>query len=258
MVLAQDEFSTCMARKIVNHVFSGQASTEDFDVVLRAFEGSRRFKPTLRAALLRFAERKPQASAIAIADPPAVAPEPQPDGLIPLPDSLRENLDNFCIECHDKRDTYPLTQKAFERDGLHVMLEYVAFGIMPKTPEGLDTADRLKLVNDFVNLLWEEPESREVAREFFTGEMLAHPVYRYSAAIATIAERENLGQTLYGPSVVEEAVRQPMNRYSPGYATATALAALTACKAKGTDEEDMQECVERATDPTTFILGSTE
>lgn len=252
LVLAQDEFGQCLTRRVVDHVFSGEGTAEDFDAVEAVFTRTRNLKQMMRAALLRFAARPPSAPVRSplVAPPPAAADAPE----IAVGAPLRGFLDNHCAECHDAEDAHPFDAPALPRETVAEMLELVAFGAMPATPRGLDEAERRRFVDLTVPLLWGEEADRAAARAFFADAYRAYPVHRFDAAMKLVSAAAG-GDKRPGLSVLERAVQQSQARYSPGFAVATGITALSACKGEGLSGDALAECVRKATAPGTVLVG---
>ncbi|MCA9541551.1 MAG: hypothetical protein KC620_21785, partial [Myxococcales bacterium] len=257
MALAQSEFAECMSRRVLDHVFGGSVDGKDFDAVLATFEKTRKLKPTMRTALQHFARRvlagealpKPVAAAAA---PPAAG---EPSDKVTISDALRRDLDNHCMECHDEGDAFDFNGMAFDRERVETMAELVAFEVMPKTPRGLDDAVRRRMTEELVDLLWTKPETRAQAMAFYCDGMRAYPAHRFFSAMGAVKALAG-GEKGVSVSVVESSVRQSLQRYSPGFATATALNGLASCKAAGKTGEALVECIRRSTDPAAVIAGT--
>lgn len=253
LALAQEDFTRCMSRKIVDHVWSGHASESDVDAVMQTFVDTRRFRAAMRTALLRFAASADSAPATAEpAAPPPKALEGDPSAPIEVSTAFREEMDLQCNACHNAGESIALTGRTFERDVAAKMLEALAFGTMPKD-QTLDAPVRARLIEELVFLLWHDEEARAQAREFFMSGMLAHPVHRMHAMFSAIEERVN-AEELKKLRHVEVAVRQPFNRLSPGFAMATGMTALAACKEASAD--DLAQCVTDLSDPATYVIGA--
>lgn len=256
LALDQPEFAECMARKITDYVFSDSATGEDLDAVLDAFEQTRSFRPTLRVAMLRFAERSlsdaPSAPTVAtaVARPTGGAPGPE----VALSEPLRAAVDDQCAHCHDGGDAEDLTPETLPRDTAQRMLEQVAWGSMPKTPQGMDEPDRAAFIAEMAALLWPDPAEARVATDFFIGGLRAHPVHDFRPALAAVAARAGTDARPY-LRAVENSADRPSQRYSPGFAASTAVVALKQCRKEHDEGPALRACVEKATAPEALVAG---
>ncbi len=249
LALSQDEFAQCMTKKVVHHVFAGRDRGEDFDAVLATFEKTRRFKPTLRTALKRFAAARGAPKPVPSAGLAAAKGE-----VITLPGIIRKHLDNYCMECHDEGEILELEFHSDQQPRAMVekMLEQVGFGAMPKGASGLDDELRLAFVNDLVDLLWADAEARKAAKAYFGNGMRAHPVHRIGASFGSVASSAG-AKKRKTYRTVEGAQAQGLVRYSPGFAAATGLSALEVCKKERPDE--VLACVIEASAPERLMVG---
>lgn len=251
LVLGQPEFGACLSRRVVDHVFNGMGTADDFDAVEVAFTRTRDLKQMVRVAALRFAARPPRPGQPAAKVVGAAAPA---GASVAISEPVRAFLDNHCAECHDEGDRYPFHEAALPRSTVEEMLDLVAFGVMPATPRGLDDAERRRFVELMVPLLWADEAGRVAARAFHDDAYRAHPVPRFGSALRIVAERAGADKRLR-LSALEHAIRQSEARYSPGFAAASGLAALAACKEAGESGEALVACVARASDPAALIVG---
>lgn len=255
LVLAEGEFSECMTSKVVNHIFSGGATEEDFDAAFKVFKETRRIKPTFKVALERFAAASLGSPARAPAQRFAAAATPDAQGLLKISDPLRESLDMYCSECHDTERYANLDGHALGRDLLLHGLEQVAFSVMPKTAEGMPDDARAELVDLLIGTLWRKPAERAEARSFYQGALSALPVHRYYASMKVIASRAG-SKRPKSIAAVEPAVPQTTSRYSPGFAATSAVAAIKACRLAKAKGAEFERCVSYASDPSALIVGS--
>ncbi len=158
LAVAQPEFGDCMTRRVVDHVFSGTASSRDFEAVHDTFDKTHKIKEMMRTAMLRFASRKD-----APARPPEEAPPPPtaPDGKVALSPALRKMIKKDCKECHDEDEKLNLMVPALDRKTLALMLDRVGFGAMPKDTQGIDDAERRAFVTELSRHLFTSPQERD-------------------------------------------------------------------------------------------------
>ena len=77
LATAQPEFGACMTRKIVDDVYNGTENYDDFKAIRETFSATHRVKPTLKAAMSRYAQREftsPTPTTPRPAKPPVEAP----------------------------------------------------------------------------------------------------------------------------------------------------------------------------------------
>lgn len=256
LALAQPEFGQCLTRRVVDHVFSGQGTAEDFDAVERAFAQTRNVKRMMKVAMTRFAQRPLGPAPSPSAPLTAAAPPPAGDDALPVTPALRGLLDNHCVECHDAGDRHPFDAETQPRKTLAEMLDLVAFGVMPATPRGMDDSERRRFVDAVVPLLWPPGAERDAARAFFSDAYRAHPVHRFDSAMKLVNGRAGADKRLK-LKVVERAIQQSEARLSPGFAAAAGLTGLDACKKKGHSGDALIECLSAATDPARLLVGGT-
>ncbi|MCB9528084.1 MAG: hypothetical protein H6701_06750 [Myxococcales bacterium] len=255
LALAQPEFGQCLTRRVVDHVFNGMGTAADFDAVEAVFARTRDLKQMVRVAALRLAVRPP--APVAAAKEAAVATEAAVAAVgdeITVPAPVRAFMDNHCVECHDEGERYPLHHAKLPRATVEEMLDLVAFGVMPATPRGLDDEARRRFVALTVPLLWSDPAEQAMARAFYSDAYRAHPVPQFGAAMRMVADRAG-SQKRPSLSMLEYAIQQGEARFSPGFATAAGLTALTACKAAGEAGDALVACVARASAPEALIMG---
>lgn len=256
LALQQPEFGECVTRKVVDAVFSGSSSPDDVDAVYSTFTETHSFRSMMATALHRFAVGSLSG---ALADPAEAPSLPEPhtrveDSAIPLPDALITAVDNHCAHCHDGADAFDLGESGYGRATLLTMLEQVAFRQMPPTAEGLAPEERRRFVEALVAELWAAPADREAALSFYEGGLRAHPVHEFRSSLETAGLRAG-GEA--GPRYrsVESAVPKRLQRYTPGFAAATGLAALQVCKEEGKVGAALEDCVAAASAPEAYVVG---
>lgn len=254
LAMAQPEFGACLSRRVVDHVFAGDATVADFDAVEATFARTRDLREMARTAALRFAARPPAPHTPAPA-PSGEPPAPDEHGPVALGPALRQLVDNHCVECHDEVDDFPFHAEALPRAKIAEMLDLVAFGAMPATARGLDDETRRAFVEAMVPLVWRDPDDREQARRFHLDAFRAHPVHGLGPAMGIVAAEA--GAKAPRINAVEYSVRPSLTRYSPGFAAASGLTALAACKAAGEAGDGLADCIRRASAPEALIVGGT-
>lgn len=262
LLLDAPEFSACMSRRVTDHVFAGSSTAEDYEAIHDAFEETRSLKPALRVALLRYMARALGEGQDSDAPSEEAAParavaelEPRDGALAPSP-RLQTLVDDNCASCHDGAEVSELGDPLISRDLALRMLEQVAFDEMPRTAEGMDAATRRAFVDELVDMLWTSPDQRDIAREFFGGGMRAYATHDVRPALAAVASRA--GEPGDRPTLRAADASAPRKdqRYSPGFVAMTALVALRECREAGVAEDELQACVERASDPAALTLGT--
>jgi hypothetical protein len=256
LATAQPEFGKCMTRKVVDHVFNGSATNEDFKAVHETFESTHRIKAMLKVAMMRYAEKNksgppPRARVAA----PKESIQPAGDE-VRLSKSLRDMLDDKCISCHDKDDPFDFNGGQLPHKTLALMLDQVGFSAMPKTAAGLDEEVRLAFVHELSRHVFTDPEQRKIGDEYFAFGMRAHPVHRFRSAMLNVVDRVDHGAKGSRPSAIETAVDQSQMRYTPSIAVASAVVAVRACKEEKLTGGAFETCIERATAPGVVIVGA--
>ncbi len=255
LAVAQPEYSACMVQGVLDHVFSGSESSEDRDAVREAFKETRRFKPTLRAALLRFAERAETPGADLQAPLPAPGPELDPAETLPVPEAVSQLISLYCVGCHTPGGSREeLHHSELSREVLASSLELVAFGQMPRAPVSLPEAERRTFIDALTPALWPEGDARQAARAYFTGGLRAHPVHAFRSALQAVAVQAGASTGL-SISAIEPVADQPRLRHSPGVSAAAALTALDKCRALDRSGPELEAYVQRASAPEVLIVG---
>jgi hypothetical protein len=262
LVTAQPEFGKCMTRKIVDHVFSGTESEADFKAVHDVFESTHKFKPMLRAALVRYAERYkdgPPPPASLPKEPVAVTP-PHGDGSdgsnVKITKALRDMLDERCISCHDKGDRFDFNGTELPHRTLALMLDQVAFGAMPKTTVRLDESERLAFVHQLSAHVFADEDDRKTAESYFANGMRGVPMHRYRSAMTSVALRtDHGGKGGSAPAAIESSLSPAAMTYSPSLGLSSAVVGVGACRGAGLQGDALVACVERSTAPGVFAAG---
>ena len=126
---------------------------------------------------------------------------------------------------------------------------------MPKNAEGMPLNERAQLVDQLIGALWREKSARDEAREYYQGGMLAFPVHRYFASMKVVAKRVRARKRPPSVAAIEPSVPQTSNRYSPGFAASSAIAAVKACRVAGASDAELARCIEHASDPEAMMVG---
>jgi hypothetical protein len=272
LAVAQPEFNRCMSGKVVDYVLGDRASAEDRDVVRKAFAAKHSFKEAMRVALGRYAwhwmQTTPVATtAAATAATPAKAPEPpaaapagaagdRPAGeRVSINGSLREHIDEHCVDCHDEVEfidsskTYGLRfdfrGDQLPRELVVRMVDHLAYRKMPKDTDAMDDATRARMVELFISALWQDPDARREARTYYLDGMRPLPAHHID--VAMIALDNNAGkESGVEWGMLERALYPDQAIMTPGYIAVTALEALEACAGAGQDSSrELVLCLER-------------
>jgi mono/diheme cytochrome c family protein len=229
----QREFARCMVRDVTDHVFNGNASTDDRRALLAVFERQGTLRTVMREALLRFARGGGNASA------PAA-----------IPATLQAQVEAHCGACHGG-GTGPASFPAdgsFSRELLQKMLRQVAFGDMPKPPAEMDAAERRALTRALIAALWADEASREAAHRYFDGAARGLPAHRGSAILGLVESRAGAHDEEASSWTFSDADRHDAVEMRPSFVITFALAALRTCQAAGHRGRALDACVERALD----------
>ena len=268
LATTQPEFGACMTRKIVDHVYNGTATTEDFEAIRETFSATHRVKPTLKAAMIRYATREltaPEQAAAARAAakkeaeakqaPAAVQVAAASAGQVHITPVLQKLITKHCKECHDSDDDYPLVGPTLTEKDVAWILDRVAFGSMPKDVEGLKDETRRRFIDETTAALFTDAKDRADATAYYGEMMRANPVHRFFSAMRNVnAAADNTGDKEFRPSGTESAVTQALLSYSPGLAVAQGVTAIRACSSIG-DKAKREKCVLNATDPGVVMAG---
>ena len=265
LATAQPEFGACMTRKIVDHVYNGTATYDDFEAIRETFSATHRVKPTLKAAMLRYAQREltsptpstPRPKAVADAEVAvhAAAAAGVVGAPITVTPALKKLIGKHCRECHDTDDDYPLVGDTLTEKDIAWILDRVAFGAMPKDVQGLPDETRRRFVDETTAILFADAKDRADATAYYAEMMRANPVHRFFSAMRNVnAAAGSGGDKEYRPSGTESAVTQALLSWSPGLGVAQGVTAMKACKDE-TDPVKREACVERATDPNVVMSG---
>ena len=261
LAVAQPEFAKCTTKKIVDHVFNGTETSEDFAAVLAVFQSSHRVKPMLRTAMLRYAKRSISGGDAPTARPPAATTNVDVAGTASSADTVKVSkalaalIEDKCIACHDKDDTHNFTKPELPLSTLAAMLDQVGFGAMPKTATGLTEAERLAFVYEVARHVFPAGDERDVATAYVADGMRGLPVHRFRSAMSSVHERSSSDAAAFRPNSIESAVSQSAMRYSPSIAVSSAVVALRACKGAKLQGPELEACVERSTSPGNVIAG---
>jgi hypothetical protein len=258
LATSQPEFGDCISRRVTDHVFNGSARPDDVAAVIKTYASDHTLKAMLRTAMIRYAESvlhgRPAEPAVAPSVAEVVAASTDPTK-VTLSSSLRRRIDNNCMECHDKGDDFDFNGAALPRELVEHMLEQVAFGVMPKTAEGLSGPEREALINDLAGVLFVDEAERKTALAWFTSAFRPHPVHRFRSFLDTVAQRAGASRSSLALRGVETAVDQANMVFSPTMAVAAGVAALKECRARHKDPRDVEVCVNAASAPEAVVVG---
>jgi hypothetical protein len=263
LLVSQPEFGECMARKVTDHVFGIQATPDDHDAVLLAFQDEHTFKAMMRTALQRLvSSRQQEALPLRDAAPPpqaepssaelAEASEPLPPGQVELPPELARAINNHCAHCHDGIDQLDLSTPSLDRHRLIQMADHVAFGLMPPRPNNFDDQDRTRFLEQVVHAIWSEPEARTEALAFFQTGQRAHAVHGFQGASTVVAAEAGADQPMALRNL-QQIVGPAERVYSPGMAAELGIIGLRACQDQWLQGDALEACVRQATAPSMVI-----
>jgi hypothetical protein len=247
---AQPEFGACVADRVSSHVFGRSATPDEKVRVQREFDKTGLFRSAMRVALTDYAEQctASASAATAPAPPPSIAAN---GAALDLPASLGAQLSRSCVSCH----TWA-TEAKLEPKRMRKMLDKVTAFEMPKPPVALTPDSRLLLTKSLVDVLFPSAE-REAAQRYSEARLSGHvesgalmtlDTHRPSTALAAVRRAAGASQGFAWPHgyFVEESLP---GGFTPGFTTAIAIEALTACKRAGKTGAALEECLDRATDP---------
>jgi mono/diheme cytochrome c family protein len=262
----QPEFSVCMTHKIVDHVYNGSATSEDFEAVRETFASTRRIKQTLRAALIRYAERelaspttkpaakKPAPDALAdAATLPVHADLPAGAERIPVSPALKKLIHTNCRECHADDDRIPLLGDSLTEKEMAYILDRVAFGAMPKDTDEIDDATRRAFVEEASKALFTDAADRKTAIAYYSEMMRSTPVHRLSSLITNVNAAADASKP-FRPSGTENNVSSSLLGYSPSLGVIQGITAMKACSGK--KGPDLEACVFAASRPEVITAGT--
>jgi hypothetical protein len=258
LATSQKEFGDCISRRVTDHVFNGSARPEDVAAVIQTYSADHTLKGMLRTAMVRYAQ------AILRGRPAEVPAAPSSDEVlaatadptkVTLSASLRRRIDNHCMECHDEGDDFDFNGPTLPREVAEHMLEQVAFGVMPKTAEGLSAAEREAFIGDLSRTLFVDETERRTAVAWFTSAFRPHPVHRFRSSLDTVAQRAGATRSTIALRGVETAVDQANMVFSPTMAVASGVAALKECRAKHKEPDALEACVNTASAPEGVVVG---
>jgi hypothetical protein len=256
LAVAQPEFGKCMTKKVVEQVFNGTQTADDFTAVHTTFESTHRIKAMMKTAMLLYAERNkdgPPARAAAASATDVVASE---GDTVPVPKQLRELLDDRCMNCHDKGDAYDFNGDTLPRSTMVAMMDQVGFKAMPANAQGLDEGARQEFLRAVAPLAFPVEADRNLALEYFGSGLRGKPVHRYQSALTNVHARTGAQGNTFRPNAIEGDIEQKLMVYSPGVALTSAVTALRDCKAAKLEGAALEACVDRSSAPGTVIVGA--
>jgi len=156
--------------------------------------------------------------------------------------TIRTDLDEHCIDCHQKKPL-DLTADDLSKPIMSSVLEYVAFGVMPPRPEHISPVDRTSLVKALLALLWSDPTQRKVAEEYYLGQMRTVPVFDRRAILKHV---EDVAGKSSGMKWLEPSVSPDLDQLTPGLVGVIAAESIRACRAHARSDADFSKCIEEA------------
>jgi hypothetical protein len=238
LAVAQPEFRRCMARDFAEYVFGNRVTSAQIDALATAPAPSAR--ELMRAALLAYAATWTAPTAVVS---PTDAPPARRDPAAPIvvTKPLRQQLETYCLDCHEHEPGRPdLATAQLDRRVVVAMLEQTAFGNMPKD-QPLPEADRARFLESLIDLAW-VGEDAVAARHFFIDRWTALPAYRPEVAFELIHDAAG-GHGAASWRMMESAVHSNLQQLTPGMLSATGLEAIATCRAAHTDRTERARCI---------------
>lgn len=245
LAVKQPEFEACIAKRVAEYVFGPDVPPPVVDDIKSALHNTKRLKPALKVALLKYARRPAQLT-------PAAA---FPSGghhvgkRITVARSTTDLLNGHCTDCHvgTKAERLFADPSTFDESQLLVMLDQVAFEAMP--PDGsLQPEDRRAIVHAIVGELWTDPADRLAADAYFTGRRRAFGVQRPQVLNRIVAAQAGAKPPDGVFGALDRVVDAERTQLTPGLATAIGLEALRACKSAGAKTPAQElACLQKAT-----------
>jgi hypothetical protein len=249
VAVAQPEFASCVAQRVSEHVFAGEAPPEVNRELRETFVRSHSLRQVVRHALLRYVEQARAARpelAVEVPSEPTSGSPASFTARMAVPRDVREQLDRQCGRCHAsgvfdfRGDTLPWST-------LHSMLFDVAGHVMPRTLEGLSARDRDILMRGLAKVLWPDPakQARALALVRDTARSLpAHASKSLGTLIdARVGARADKRVKFGAHEQYTILDRAPLR---PGTVLSAGAQALLDCRAAG---GDLGACLSRALTP---------
>lgn len=256
LATAQPDFKGCMASHFTHYVLGDQATPDDIRAIEAAVQPTSAFKPAMKIALERYAKKVAAAPANAPAAAPPASTATVPPGSVAVTPALREQLDTYCVDCHDVAGyvegadapdvAFDVRPAVLPRSFVVSMADQVAFGMMPKGVH-LERRAREEIVRAVVGALWADPAARAEAEQYYLTGARGLPAQQLDNAIHTI------GQLAGTPSdvswgAIERGIWADQATITPGFLAVTGLDALRACaRANAAQTGKLEECLTRAT-----------
>ncbi len=258
LATGQPDFKACMAHHFVSYVLGERATADDVRAIEAAVEHTGTFKPPMKIALERYADRhRQEALATTTAAPAkAAAARTGAKGSVVVSAALRTKLDAFCTDCHDEAPytdnpdgddrPYDLRGAELPRALVVQMTDQVAFAMMPKD-QTLAPHAREELVRLLIGSLWTAPAARTEAERHYLGRSRGLPAHQLDNAIHAIDQIAGARSDIQW-GAIERAIWSDQMTITPGYLAVTGIEALRACarSAQGRSAE-LDACLLRAT-----------
>jgi hypothetical protein len=209
-VMAQPEFSACMTKKVVGHVFADSGTPEDTQAIGGQFASTGRLQDMLRVAALRFIQRK-----LAAADRHGDVAST----------NLQTLVTSRCQDCHD-------FYKSGEPDRNHLqsMLEMVYLERMPKKG-GLPRTERNAMIHA-LSVKLDRPASAFL-EDGYRGLAVHRPDLMSKVIASSVAANEPGEKGASNPNKqrqIENVIDPARLEYTPSTAMEVSLAAVKACE----------------------------
>ncbi len=250
LAVAQPEFRRCVARDVGEYVLGNDITPEHLAALESNIRpGSAQLREVMRQALEVFVREWPSRHRMPAAMP-AVATKPSPTTEAPraqtvaLTGALREHLDKYCMDCHDKEaDRVDLSVATLDRKATIEVIDAVAFGRMPKD-DPMPAPERARMIEPFLHALWSDADAT-AARAYYIDRSLSLPSYR-PEVIFELIHRSAGAKGTTGWRMMENAVRSDVQQLTPGLVTLSGLAAIEACREAHKTREERDRCISDA------------
>jgi len=253
LATAQDEFGACMVEDVARRIFGGPPSPDDEQALRGEFGRSHSVRDLVRVALLRAAAVWQRGAHGHTAVPwPSQEVAADERGDVPLPPSLRAELERSCADCHADGPHAFTAKRALDRPLLADMLRAVAFEEMPRKPASLPPDRRRAIVRELIAALYPDMPSRNAARLVFAASTRWRAPLHEAARLAAVHAHAGVPETAwpalngayYGTNHPAQAKDLAGHPLSPTMAIDLAAAALADCTWLG--EADRGACLDRA------------
>lgn len=289
LAVKQPEFLRCMSGHVVKHVLGPDAPAADFKAVQDDMAVHHSFKSAMRLALHLYTDRwktgtdarPPSALPAAPAEEPTgatgkrtTAAPAAPERAVTVTAPLRAELDEYCTMCHNHVPfvdvsvaagrPFDLTTPTLARKLAVRMADQLAYDQMPRSPVHMPRAARDRLLRDLIAALWTDAAARAEATRYYLAQdqgLPAQPIDNALHLVRRAAGAGDQGAPAWG--LLERALWIDQSSFTSGFAATVGLEALRVCREQAkksghaaTDQE-LDSCLEQATDPTRLVRGPT-